>query len=247
MEACVLAIDKANQRVSLGIKQTEDDPWSLIDSRFKGPDANRTKMPHAIKPEGNLNTIRNITFLNVGYGINANSEPTGLMVQDNDAPTDYGLRGYLLWAQGKDIVVLGNKVVNSTHEHPMRFWEVERVNVAYNDLDNPSVHSFETLKTAFNFQAGKYATILGHPVSMGHGLTLTRGQATIWPSPTSNLELYVQGARRVYRITQTRKTENITLVAKDTYEEYVYELLNTRDARMTKLLDMFADNTTTLQ
>lgn len=35
VEAIVLAIDKANQRVSLGIKQTEDDPWSHIDSRFK--------------------------------------------------------------------------------------------------------------------------------------------------------------------------------------------------------------------
>jgi small subunit ribosomal protein S1 len=35
VEAVVLAIDKANQRVSLGIKQTENDPWSLIDSRFK--------------------------------------------------------------------------------------------------------------------------------------------------------------------------------------------------------------------
>ena len=35
VEACVLAIDKSNQRVSLGIKQTEDDPWSLIDGRFK--------------------------------------------------------------------------------------------------------------------------------------------------------------------------------------------------------------------
>ena len=35
VEAVVLAIDKANQRVSLGIKQTEEDPWSVIDSRFK--------------------------------------------------------------------------------------------------------------------------------------------------------------------------------------------------------------------
>ncbi|MCX6876659.1 MAG: 30S ribosomal protein S1 [Verrucomicrobia bacterium] len=35
VEATVLAIDKANQRVSLGIKQTEEDPWSLIDGRFK--------------------------------------------------------------------------------------------------------------------------------------------------------------------------------------------------------------------
>ncbi|GAA5119742.1 30S ribosomal protein S1 [Luteolibacter yonseiensis] len=35
VEAIVLAIDKANQRVALGIKQTEYDPWSLIDSHFK--------------------------------------------------------------------------------------------------------------------------------------------------------------------------------------------------------------------
>lgn len=35
VEAVVLAIDKANQRVSLGVKQAEEDPWSLIDSRFR--------------------------------------------------------------------------------------------------------------------------------------------------------------------------------------------------------------------
>lgn len=35
VEAIVLSIDKANQRVSLGLKQLEDDPWSRIDDRFK--------------------------------------------------------------------------------------------------------------------------------------------------------------------------------------------------------------------
>jgi small subunit ribosomal protein S1 len=35
VEAIVLAIDKANQRVSLGVKQLEEDPWSVIDGRFK--------------------------------------------------------------------------------------------------------------------------------------------------------------------------------------------------------------------
>jgi small subunit ribosomal protein S1 len=35
VEAIVLSIDKANQRVSLGLKQLEDDPWSHIDERFK--------------------------------------------------------------------------------------------------------------------------------------------------------------------------------------------------------------------
>jgi small subunit ribosomal protein S1 len=35
VEATVLEIDKANQRISLGIKQLEQDPWSIIDDKFK--------------------------------------------------------------------------------------------------------------------------------------------------------------------------------------------------------------------
>ncbi len=35
VEARVLNIDKENQRVSLGIKQLEEDPWETIDDRFK--------------------------------------------------------------------------------------------------------------------------------------------------------------------------------------------------------------------
>ena len=35
VEARVLNIDKENQRVSLGVKQLESDPWESIDSRFK--------------------------------------------------------------------------------------------------------------------------------------------------------------------------------------------------------------------
>ena len=34
VEAMVLEIDKANQRISLGIKQAETDPWSVIESKF---------------------------------------------------------------------------------------------------------------------------------------------------------------------------------------------------------------------
>lgn len=35
IEAVVLEIDKTNQRISLGVKQLEKDPWSEIDTRFK--------------------------------------------------------------------------------------------------------------------------------------------------------------------------------------------------------------------
>ncbi|HEY1052867.1 MAG TPA: 30S ribosomal protein S1 [Prosthecobacter sp.] len=35
VEAVVLGIDKSNQRISLGMKQLDTDPWSIIDTRFK--------------------------------------------------------------------------------------------------------------------------------------------------------------------------------------------------------------------
>lgn len=35
IEAVVIDIDKANQRISLGVKQLEEDPWKEIDSRYK--------------------------------------------------------------------------------------------------------------------------------------------------------------------------------------------------------------------
>lgn len=35
IEAVVIDIDKANQRISLGVKQLENDPWKEIDSRYR--------------------------------------------------------------------------------------------------------------------------------------------------------------------------------------------------------------------
>lgn len=42
--ATVLGIDKANQRISLGMKQLETDPWSEIDNRFKVGDVVKGKV-----------------------------------------------------------------------------------------------------------------------------------------------------------------------------------------------------------
>ena len=44
VEAVVLGIDKANQRISLGMKQLETDPWSEIDARFKVGDVVKGKV-----------------------------------------------------------------------------------------------------------------------------------------------------------------------------------------------------------
>ena len=35
VEAVVIDIDKQNQRISLGMKQLDEDPWKAIDARYK--------------------------------------------------------------------------------------------------------------------------------------------------------------------------------------------------------------------
>lgn len=89
------------------------------------------------------------------------------------------------------------------------------------------------------YQSGAYQVLFAHPKSAAHGLTLTKGTATIWPCPTYDLEVFKQGSKRQHRMGQTAKTETIVVVAKGTIEEKVYELMLGKDARMTNLLDLF--------
>lgn len=95
------------------------------------------------------------------------------------------------------------------------------------------------------FQQGFYRVLLAHPQSAAHGLTLTKGTATIWASPTYNLEHWIQGNRRIYRAGQKQKTETIVVVAPGTVEEKVMDSLTQKDMRQTSTLDflqsMFAD------
>lgn len=90
-----------------------------------------------------------------------------------------------------------------------------------------------------DFQSGKYQVLFAHPQSAGHGLTLTKGTATIWASPTYNLEHYLQGLKRVHRIGQKFKTETIMVIAEDTVDEKVWESLQNKDSKMTSLLKEF--------
>jgi SNF2 family DNA or RNA helicase len=86
------------------------------------------------------------------------------------------------------------------------------------------------------FQKGFYRICFAHPQSAAHGLTLTRGTATIWASPTYNLEHYQQGLKRIYRAGQTQKTETITIVAPNTIEDRVWAALQAKQVKMSDLL-----------
>lgn len=87
-----------------------------------------------------------------------------------------------------------------------------------------------------DFQAGDLKVVFAHPQSAGHGLTLTKGVATIWTSPTTNAEHYTQFFHRIYRSGQTQQTETIQICAKDTIEERAYNLI--LEPKLTKM-DLF--------
>lgn len=87
-----------------------------------------------------------------------------------------------------------------------------------------------------NYQNGLYKVIFAHPKSAAHGLTLTRGTTTIFASPTNNLEWYLQFLKRIYRISQTEKTETIVVVAQGTIDEAVWAATQTKDLKQTQLL-----------
>ena len=104
-------------------------------------------------------------------------------------------------------------------------------------IDGTTTRVGERERIVEAYQKGLYDVLFAHPQSAGHGLTLTRGTATIWASPTYNLEHYQQGLKRIHRIGQTEKTETIMLVAPGTIEEQVYASLIDKNTRMSTLLD----------
>ena len=113
-----------------------------------------------------------------------------------------------------------------------------RDKICYGLIDG-SVPSDERNRVVEAFQAGDLQVIFAHPQAAGHGLTLTRGTATIWPSPTSNAEHFTQFNRRIYRAGQQFETETILVHAHNTVENDVYARLDNRLDRLDSLLSIF--------
>jgi SNF2 family DNA or RNA helicase len=91
------------------------------------------------------------------------------------------------------------------------------------------------------FQAGELRAIFAHPQSAGHGLTMTRGVATIWASPTYNAEHFKQFNHRIYRAGQKQRTETILISARGTHESKVYDALERKLDSMNTLLTLIGD------
>lgn len=124
------------------------------------------------------------------------------------------------------------------HQRDALIAEADKRGITYRVLDG-STSDRDRDEIVMGYQTGIYQTIFAHPKSAAHGLTLTKGTATIWSSPTYDLEIFKQGSKRQHRMGQTQKTETIVIIAKNTIEQKVYDMMLAKDARMTNLLGLF--------
>ncbi|MBC7785677.1 MAG: PKD domain-containing protein [Burkholderiales bacterium] len=145
-----------------------------IDTRFN-KDTNDDGTPLACSVDGTNITVRRNEFLNLQYGVNLNGQPSGALIQDNEAPLQTGLRKYFAWVEGNRITIIGNKAVNSTREHIVRVNLVSKLLVMDNDFANISRRdkgdAWDYRKTALNVQSGEFAYVadnqLDGPVHIG--------------------------------------------------------------------------------
>jgi hypothetical protein len=126
------------------------------------------------------------------------------------------------------------------HQRDQLIAEAVKRDITFAVIDGETpIHEREQIVQ--HYQNGFYRVLFAHPQSAGHGLTLTRGTATIWASPTYNLEHFVQGNKRTYRAGQTQKTETIVVLGEGTIDEIVFQALETKNVRMSRLLDLLQE------
>jgi len=122
----------------------------------------------------------------------------------------------------------------------------ENILVAYNyksDLERiqkrfpDAVMLDKNNQTIKDWNNGKIKMLLAHPASAGHGLNLQSGGSIIvWFGLNWSLELYQQFNGRLHRQGQTKPVRVVHIACKDTIDERLLKVLNSKEAVQNKLL-----------
>lgn len=124
------------------------------------------------------------------------------------------------------------------HQRALLVEEATKAGLTFCVFDGHTTDS-ERAEIVLKYQQGAYDLMLGHPATVAHGLTLTKGTSVIWTGPTHNLEWWIQANKRQARIGQTEKTEVVAMIAPGTIEPRAYARCMSKDKRMTTLLELF--------
>ena len=126
-----------------------------------------------------------------------------------------------------------------THQRDALKQYFDKGGITYEIIDG-TVSDRRRKEIVEGYQAGDFKTLLLHPKSAGHGLTLTKGTATIWASPVYSPALFEQANHRIYRAGQTKKTETILIEAVGTVEQRINDILSQRLGKMENLLELLS-------
>ena len=122
-------------------------------------------------------------------------------------------------------------------------------------------HDLERLKARFkkaktldgpkeihDWNDGKIELLFAHPASAGHGLNLQAGgHLIVWFSMTWSLELYQQANARLNRQGQTQPVTINHIVAKDTIDERILEVLEGKAEKQDALMEAVKASVTKYQ
>jgi SNF2 family DNA or RNA helicase len=127
---------------------------------------------------------------------------------------------------------------NWRHQRDLLTGEFQKRGISYALIDGTVTKDSERARIVDDYQAGKYRTLLIHPRTGAHGLTLTRGTTTIVSSPLYEADLLKQLIHRIYRGDQRQVTNTLLVQAQGTVEDLVYARLDAKYGRMLDLLDL---------
>lgn len=92
-------------------------------------------------------------------------------------------------------------------------------------------------KDVEDWNAGKIKILVAHPASTGHGLNLQDGGSiAIWFGLNWSLELYQQANARIYRQGQKNTVRIYRIIAENTIDNRVLDVLNGKNIRQEELL-----------
>lgn len=102
----------------------------------------------------------------------------------------------------------------------------------------PTCRLLDTSQDIQDWKAGKIPIAIAHPASIGHGLNLqSGGHIIIWFGLPWSLELYQQANERLNRPGQTHVCQIYHLMTRDTRDEQVLRVLQTRDEGQAGAID----------
>lgn len=102
---------------------------------------------------------------------------------------------------------------------------------------------FKEIESMWN--AGRIPVLLAQPQSVAHGLNIQATKAAvIWHSLTYDLEVYEQFIKRVWRQGQKERVFVHHVIAKDTIDEVILDLLKSKDTTQRALLNALKEKYT---